>query len=168
MIDLFARFIIPAAYSLLPPRMNSPKATAMLLAIAGQESNFVCRKQGNSGPARGFWQFEKAGVRGVAQHTSSREHLKAALAGLQYSASVGQVAALHAIVEHNDVLAAVFARLLLWTLPDRLPTRDDPRAGWAQYISAWRPGKPHPETWDHHFTVAWSIVDAAPPEDTAA
>lgn len=160
MIDLFARYIIPAAYAILPPRMNSPNATAMILAICGQESNFVSRRQGNSGPARGFAQFEKAGIRGVAQHPSSRDHLKFALAALQYSASVGQTAQLHAIVEHNDVLAAVFARLLLYTLPDRLPSRDDPRGGWAQYIAAWRPGKPHPETWDHHFTVAWSLVDA--------
>ena len=159
MIDLVHRYIVPAAYSLLPSKMHSQDATAMLLSIGLQESDFCCRRQGHSGPARGFWQFEKAGIRGVAQHASSRDHLKWALAALQYSASVGQIATLHATVEHNDVLACVFARLLLWTLPARLPTRGDTASAYGQYLAAWRPGKPRPDDWPANFDRAWQLVE---------
>lgn len=60
--------------------------------------------------------------------------------------------------KHNDVLAAVFARLLLWTLPDALPDVHSYEDGWHQYVSAWRPGKPHPATWRGLYGVAWDAV----------
>jgi hypothetical protein len=158
MIEQIARFVIPAALDLLPPAMTSPEARAMLLAIGLQESEFRLRRQSGGGPARGFWQFEKPGIRGVVTHTASRKHLATVLGELRYGAALGQTATLHAIVEHNDILACIFARLLLWTLPDPLPTPDQAARGWAQYLDAWRPGNPRPETWGAHYDQAWAYV----------
>ena len=75
----------PAVYAetmqLLPAKMDSPQARAMLKAIALQESRFEHRKQ-IGGPARGFWQFEQGGgVRGVLNHPYSREHIRRILTG---------------------------------------------------------------------------------------
>lgn len=131
----------------------------MLLAIGLQESRFLHRRQIN-GPARGFWQFERdGGVRGVANHPKTLDVLDAALHALQYESLIGNAAAMHAVIEHNDVLACVFARLLLWTLPYPLPTRGDGQEAWRQYLEGWRPGKPHQMTWASHYFDAWNFVD---------
>lgn len=164
MILTIARHIIPAALSILPPPMNTTNARAMLLAIGLQESKFQHRRQTNYGPARGFWQFEKAGIRGVVKHVESRGPLAAALRELRYEHLIDplsfQVADLHYAVEDNDVLACVFARLLLRTLPASLPGPDDNGAGWAQYLDGWRPGKPKPDSWPAHFAKAWEMVNS--------
>ena len=154
------RHVIPAAYSLLPEVMRSPKASAMLLAIALQESGTTHRRQVN-GPARGFWQFEKAGVIGVRTHQASFDHAAVAVNILRYPADI-EAAVLQEAITDNDVLACVFARLLLWTLPDDLPERNDPLEGWRQYIDAWRPGKPHGERWARNYSDAWMIVNELP------
>jgi hypothetical protein len=159
-IDHVARFVIPSAYKVLPHRLASPGATAMLLAIGLQESRFLERRQVGMGPARGFWQFERGGgIKGVMTHSLSRAPLEAALRELRYANAIGRAEALYEIVEHNDVVACVFARLLLWTLPTALPKRGDTGRGWAQYLDGWRPGKPHRETWDSYFDEAWDRVD---------
>jgi len=62
------------------------------------------------------------------------------------------------VLEHNDTLAAAFARCLLWTLPDNLPGEHDPADGWRCYVKAWRPGKPNPETWDNFYQRAWALT----------
>lgn len=160
MIELFARYIIPAAYAVLPPMMHSQKATAMLLAIIGQESQFRYRRQMGGGPARGFLQFERGGgVRGVVTHPDTRDYLRAALVTLRYEAAIGQTLMIYQAIEHNDILAVVCGRLLLWTVPGRLPGRDDPAEGWKQYLEGWRPGAPHRSTWESNYAMAWSIVD---------
>lgn len=155
MIFHVAQRILPAAYSLLPPEMGSRRAAGLLLAIGLQESRFRHRRQ-IDGPARSFWQFEMAGVGGVLSHAASREHALAALKTLCYR-DVSTVDVYRAI-EHNDVLACVFARLLLWTLPETLPDEHDYEEGWRQYLRAWRPGKPHVETWLGSYGVGWSLV----------
>lgn len=161
MTELALRFIVPCAYSVLPKTMQSPKATAMLLAIGLQESKFQDRRQ-QHGPARGFWQFEQlGGIVGVMTHAKTRGPLATALTELRYAKAIGQSDLLHDIVEHNDIVACVFARLLLWTVPDALPTRDQPGIGWAQYLNGWRPGKPHRETWTDYFIEAWARVDTS-------
>src|SRR5688572_22762789 len=99
--------------------MASPAAQAMLLAIGLQESRFLSRRQ-NGGPARGFWQFEVAGIRGVLTHRSTAVLIATALSELRFSAAVGRAGACHEIVTDNDTIACCFARLLLWTLPDAL------------------------------------------------
>lgn len=163
LLTLHAR-IVPAAYDVLPPAMQSDRATAMLLAIALQESKCVHRYQlprqpgGKPGPARGFWQFEAGGaVKGVLTHPKTQPYARSAMVALCYSRSL-TVNEIHALLEHNDVLAAVFARLNLWWLAGALPGRENPQEGWRQYLEAWRPGEPHPETWDGYFTRAWTLV----------
>lgn len=145
MIETIRAHILPAALSLLPPRMDTPAARRMILAIGLQESRFEHRRQ-ISGPARGFLQFERSGVLGVIRHPATWPHLRSAVVALQYEPEMaGDDIGLHAAIEHNDVLACVIARLNLWWLPQPLATTQDD--GWEQYRAAWRPGKPHPESW---------------------
>lgn len=153
--ELFTRLAIGPALSLLPPQMDSRAARVMVLAICLQESRLMHRRQ-IGGPARGFAQFEVAGVRGVLTHRASRAHALAAMERLCYEPTV---AAAYDAIEHNDMLAVIFARLLLWTLPQPLP--DDAEEGWRQYLEAWRPGKPHPKTWHGHYSTA--VVTLAKP-----
>lgn len=53
-LKLITTQAIEPALSLLPARMDSSRARAMLLAIGLQESRFEYRRQMNNGPARGF------------------------------------------------------------------------------------------------------------------
>lgn len=149
--------VLPAALALLPAKMDTPQARAMLLAVGLQESKFQHRRQ-VGGPARGYWQFELAGVDGVFVHSASHEHARRVCAALDYHSDTVDV---RLAIADNDILACAFARLLLWTLPDALPGRDEPDVAWAQYLDAWRPGKPHPETWAAHWATAWATVEAA-------
>lgn len=157
MIELIHAHILPAALSLLPPEMDTPEARAMLLAIGLQESRFDHRRQ-VGGPARGFWQFEiGGGLHGEMTHKSVAADFDAATCALRYPLGTTPYAFFSAI-EHNDVLACVCARLLLWTLPQALPGRDEAQEAWEQYIAAWRPGKPHRATWDAYYRQAWEMV----------
>ena len=146
--------IIGPAMRILPPMMTSLRAKAMLLAIGMQESRLTHRKQIN-GPARGLWQFERGGVTGVLRHPRTQGHAATVCWRL---GNAGTTASVYHALEHDDVLAACFARLLLWTLPGALPARDDVHGGWDQYISAWRPGKPHRHTWNEFYREAWEVV----------
>ena len=96
------------------------------------------------------------GVKGVLIHSATKAHAHAAMASLQYKDAAVETA--FDAIEHNDTLATVFARLLLYTLPDKLPTDTQASEGWDQYVRSWRPGKPHPATWDACFRRAWELV----------
>jgi len=148
--------IYEAAMALLPPSMSSPEAKAMLIATGLQESQFRFRKQHYQGPARGFWQFEMGGAtRGLIEHPVTGPILRPLLDKLCYSTYPADV---WNAIEHNDVLACVMARLLLYTVPAKLPGPTDVEEGWRQYQWAWRPGKPHPERWPENFSKAWQEV----------
>lgn len=154
MIEHIRDYVLPAAYQILPSGMRSAEATALLLAIGLQESRFMYRAQ-IGGPARGFWQFERTGgVAGVLHHSATADLAQRAGWALRYPELTPSVA--HEAIEHNDVLAAVFARLLLWTVPGRLPKINEPQQAWQTYLLGWRPGKPHAHTWPGHYTAAWS------------
>jgi len=146
------------AYVLLPPAMRSREATAMILAICLQESRFLHRRQ-IGGPARGYAQFERGGgVAGVLRHYATGEIAEEVCAARGVAPEPGPV---HAALEHDDVLAAAFARLLLWTDPAPLPKYPDgPDAAWRYYLRNWRPGKPHRETWDDLWERAWGVAHA--------
>lgn len=146
--------IVTPALRMLPPAMNTPPARAQLLAIGLQESRFLHRRQIN-GPARGFWQFEWNGCKAVLSHDGVAPSARAVCAALDVRHEPGQV---YAAIEHHDVLAAAFARLLLRASPKPLAPRDEPEKGWALYIDAWRPGKPHRQTWDAFYDLAWEAV----------
>ena len=166
MIEIYRNHFIPVALSLLPLEMSSDKAIAMLLAIGLQESRFENRRQlprragQPDGPARGFFQFEKGGgILGVSTHAATQPHLDAALCAMRYpNGTVDDIEKLYTIIEHNDIIACVCARLLLWTVPASLPSRESAAAGWTQYLQGWRPGEPHPQTWTGYFNRAWELV----------
>lgn len=143
--------IVPAL-ALLPARMTSKEALVMLFAIGLQESGFLHRRQMGNGPARGFWQFERdGGTAGVLRHKASYLHALAVckLRGLTDLKEAELIKghtpnsiverAYHAF-ERDDVLAAVFARLLLWTDPKSLPELGDVDGAFSLYIRTWRPG----------------------------
>jgi hypothetical protein len=153
-IRLIRDYAIPAALSTLPPAMASRDAAALLLAIARQESDGECRVQ-VGGPARGYWMFEQGGgVRGVLSHPKTADLARTVWRALDYP-NVPTTWAVYDALRHNDVLAAAFARLLLWTLPDALPGQADPDTGWRLYVSAWRPGKPRQERWAESWRIGW-------------
>ena len=150
--------IITPALRILPPMMTSDAAKAMLLAIGMQESRLTHRKQ-IGGPARGLWQFERGGgVAGVLRHPRTQGHAATVCWRL---GNAGTTASVYHQLASDDVLAACFARLLLWTLPDALPGRERVAEGWGQYIRAWRPGKPRPETWADFYAQAWEVVSGS-------
>jgi len=147
------RLSIEPALTLLPDHMDSAEARIMVVTIALQESRIVHRRQVR-GPAKGFWRFEEGdGVRGVLHHHASREHAERVCSTLRYRPKEPII---HTAIEHNDVLAAAFARLLLWTLPAALPRTAE--EGWEQYLDAWRPGKPHRDTWDPFYDQAAEAI----------
>lgn len=129
----------------------------MLMAIAMQESRFDERRQ-IGGPARSFWQFEFGGIKGVLNHKASAPLIRSVLTQLDYDYAPDSS---YNAIEHNDVLAFAYARCLLWTLPNPLPKRDEVEEGWTQYVEAWRPGKPRPQTWDAFYAKAWQLTEAA-------
>ena len=147
--------IIDPALRILPPMMTSRRARALLLAIGMQESRLVHRKQ-IGGPAMGLWQFERGGgVAGVLRHPATQAH---AATLCVRRGNAGTAEAVYRQLESDDILAAGFARLLLWTLPWPLPEQDQPSEAWRQYIEAWRPGKPHRHTWDAFYADAWAVA----------
>lgn len=154
-LDEITQQAIEPAYALLPAAMRSKEATLMPLAIGLQESRFEHRRQ-IGGPARGFWQFERGGgVRAVLRHPVTKIHAITLCA----ARGVRPVAAdVYAALEHDDVLAAGFARLLLYSDPAPLPALGDEAGAWAYYLRNWRPGKPHPQTWPKLYQNALSFV----------
>ena len=146
---------INPALLLLPPGMSSQPARVIMLAIAYQESALQHRRQ-VGGPARGYWQFEQGGgVRGVLRHTASQPHIRKVLAALDYDPN-SEASACYSAIEHNDILAASFARLLLWTDAETLPS--DENAAWDLYLRTWRPGKPHPGKWAQNYMKAQHVI----------
>ncbi len=152
--EIRAQAITPAL-ALLPARMSSIEADVMLLAIGLQESRFKHRRQ-IGGPARGFWQFERGGgVAGVLRHAASREYAVRLCDARGVSPVPEQV---YQRLEHDDVLAAAFARLLLWTDAWSLPALGEASKAWDLYMRTWRPGKPHRSTWDALYEQALAEV----------
>lgn len=147
---------IEPARLLLPAKMTSAVAEIMLLAITQQEDKQQRRRQWPTGPARGLWQFEQGGgARGVLMHAASREP---ALRVCEARGVKPEPAAVWAALEHDDVLAAAFARLLLWTDAKPLPARGEQDRAWAYYLRTWRPGHPRPEEWPDNYRRALAVV----------
>ena len=151
-LDEITKSAIDPALDLLPKHMDTPQARVMLLTIGQQESRFEHRRQMGNGPAKGFWQFERGGgVKGCVNHAASAPHLRqlCAVRGVKFTAQ-----AIWDAIEHDDVLAAGLARLLLWTDPDKLPAVGDVDGAWELYLRTWRPGKPHIHTWAKFHRLA--------------
>lgn len=152
--DALSRVIKPA-FELLPSKMGDERAEIMLLAISLQESGLAARVQHGNGPARGLWQFERGGVRGVMTHPASRD-LARKLCGARGCPSTEYSAWL--ALAGDDLLAAGFARLLLWTDSGPLPALGDESDAWAYYLRNWRPGHPRPEHWHTNYAAALAVV----------
>lgn len=158
--ETFLRTAIDPVFSLLPARLESVEARAMLVSIALQESRLLYRRQ-LGGPAHGYVQFEKGGIAGVLSHSASSESAMQLCEALDIAPTVQSV---YEAIEYQDVLCAGFARLLLWTSPLALPAANDPQRGWELYLDLWRPGKPHRVTWDVFYRHAWEAVTGRPTE----
>lgn len=148
------------------PSMDSTEARVMLLAIGLQESRFINRfqivqgKPGAKGPARGFWQFEQGGgVKSVLAFNRGKPNVQACAHALCKARGVPvDTKAAWQALEHDDVLAAGFARLLLRSDPYALPRLGDAEGAWQLYLRTWRPGKPHRQTWDALYKQAQEAV----------
>lgn len=149
--DALAVAISPAL-SILPERMDSGDARRMLLAVALQETDLAHRRQ-IRGPARSLWQFERIGVQWILEDDATADYARGLCRVLLYTPDVEVV---HTAIEHNDVLAAGFARLLLWQIPDPLPR--SPTEGWEQYLRLWRPGRPRRAPWAGNWKKAEAAV----------
>lgn len=160
---------IPAALSLLPGRMDSPEARAEMLAIGLHESDFVARQQGGTkktpgrGPAKSLWQFEETGGAAELLETPSTRAILTPICDI-LGYPRWTAADLHEAMEHNDVLAAVMARLLLWKDPRSMALRHEAQKGYAIYLARWRPNPDaalkHSVDWPKNFRLAWEIVTA--------
>jgi hypothetical protein len=157
--DLLHTAIIPALTRL---KMDSSSARRFMLAIAMQESGLKHRRQvsadgSESGPAASYWQFEKGGgCKGVLEHRTASPFMRKVCDDFNVEPNA---LALWEAMRYQDIVAACAARLLVATLPSALPeTAID---GWAQYVSAWRPGKPKPDTWANNWAIADAMVKAS-------
>jgi hypothetical protein len=154
--EFISRWILPAALSLLPPEYDTPAARRLMIAIALQESQCKARRQHGNGPARSLWQFERIGIEGLLTKvdkakTSGRLAEICAFVGIR-----PVVDDIHAAIEHNDILAAVCARLLMFVSPRPVPTTES--EAWDFYLKQWRPGKPRQETWAANWAKACEVV----------
>lgn len=132
----------------------SAEAFRFLFVVGMIESEFRSRYQftrtGKPGPARGFWQFERAGVNGVMTHGRTKK-LLAALCELHFIE--WREDAIWRALEGHDRFAAGVARLLLWSDPFAIPADVD--SAWTCYAKrTWRPGKPNPGK----FAAAWRFA----------
>ena len=157
--DVFLVTALQPAFFLLPSAMNSPDARAFLVAIALQESGLKKRRQLGSGPGRSYFQFEKAGIRGVLKHSRTHDASREVCTALDIPANAISI---HRALEFQDVLGVCFARLLIWTLPLALPRETETVDAWHQYLECWRPGKPREKDWAANYASAWSIIKGEP------
>lgn len=139
----------------LPARMDTVSARLMMLTIQKQEDpeerryQLVKRTEATApenvvgprsakGPARSLWQMEQGGgVKGVLTHTSTDDYSldicqRFGVPPTPYACWLG--------IEESDVLAACFARLLLWSDALSLPKISDADGAFALYLRTWRPG----------------------------
>lgn len=156
--------VLAPALALLPAAMDSQQARVLLLVTTLQEDPAQLRAQrvvvggiARRGPARGLWQFELGGgVRGVMTHAASRywAHRVCQARGVDFTAR-----AVWNALETDDLLAAAFARLLIFTDAQALPALEDVQGAWRLYrYRCWRPGKPHPATWPGNHAKALEVV----------
>lgn len=136
------------------------EAHVLVLAIAGQESDWSARVQSGNGPAHSFWQFERGGgVHALVHHRTAGPILQTlcAAAGVAFEEhAIWNVMA----TPQGDNLSVCMARLLLFTDPAPIPPPSDEDGTWACYRRIWRPGKPRPQSWPPRIKAADQAVPA--------
>jgi hypothetical protein len=152
--------IIPALAELAARGIpDTTAARRFVLAIALQESALAHRRQvvaggAENGPAASFWQGEKGGGMILTlKHHATGKHAHALCAAYNVEATPGGV---WEAIRYQDIVAAGLARLLVYTLPGKLP--ENAAQGWDQYVEAWRPGKPHRDRWDRNWGIATDVA----------
>lgn len=158
--------ILSVALRYLPTHLDSLPARVLTTALCLQESGLKVRYQelkGSTpakpikGPARGLPQFERGsmskggGVWGVYRHRASIEGVRLLCRERDCAFEPWSI---WSQLEHDDVLAAGMARLLLWTDPKPLPAIGDEEGAWAYYLRTWNPGKPHRDRWAENYPKA--------------
>lgn len=134
------QIVFPAAFSLLPKKMDSAEARFLVFLIGLHESmRYTQRTQMDGGPAHGFWQFELDGIKGILTHMATRGFITLILRQLSYDT---RVVTSYEAIKHNDILACVYARLNLWWHSKPLPAIGDIEGAWAYYRTCWNPGEP--------------------------
>jgi len=162
----YPKAAVDKAFSLLPSSWDSRLARIQHAAIGFQETKFKERRQLISkggklvpeGPAVSYWQFENgrlAGINGVLTHRATAIHAKKVC---EFCGVIPERMAVWERMQTDDVLGAAFARMLMYTDPERLPANE--QEGWSMYLRTWRPGKPHPETWPASYANAIRAVAA--------
>lgn len=136
----------------------TPATRLLLLAIAGQESNWKDRIQGGNGPAHSFWQMERlGGVTGVMTHATTKSLAKACCDRVPVAFNSTLVWGMFA-AKAGDDLACAFARLLLWSDPMPLPPVGDEEGAFEYYIRLWRPGKPSRSRWSLVYPDSLEVI----------
>lgn len=147
------------------PGWNIPtddRARVLMLAVAGQESNWSDRIQQGNGPAHSFFQMERnGGVKGVLTHPATWKLATAACVAAGVPSDAAHAWGLMA-TERGDHLAVAFTRLLLWTDPAALPALGEQDACWEYYLRLWRPGKPRPDDWPDNYDAARAAHKGTP------
>lgn len=158
---IFASDVLSPALALLPKALDSRAARVLVTAICLQESGLATRRQYGDGPARGLAQFElgsklsHGGVWGVYLHRASSELLRLLCRDRDCNFDPF---AIWAQLEHDDVLAAGVARLMLLTNPAPLPDVGQEQGAWDYYVNTWRPGKPRPQDWPGNYSKALTVM----------
>lgn len=157
------RDVIVPGLALLPPTFDSARARGLLVAIAPQESGLRVRRQGAQvaggalGPARGLWQFEEVGVRGVLQHDATADIADMVLRRAKWPTTAREV---HRRLElpESDLIACVLARLNLFTDPRPLPGLriDEQAVAYGYYKRVWRPGAANTPAGDAECRKRWA------------
>ena len=147
----YPKAAVDTAFQLLPVKMDSRLARVIHAAIGYQETKYLTRRQYGNGPAAGYWQFERGGIKGVMLHrASARLAMQVCDArGVEFNSEK-----IWEAMQVDDVLAAAFARLLMYTDAAPLPeTSDEAWHMYADKARTWSPGKPHPDDW----SASWAF-----------
>lgn len=132
----------------------------LMLAIAGQESDWADVEQTGGGPGRGPWQFEPETCYEILNNPASR--FSALKVGMALSVLAEGQEIYNAILG-NSKLATAMARLDLWCDARPIPTAGNQDNAWGTYIRIWRPGKPRPTDWVKNYQAALAAVPEESP-----
>lgn len=139
----------------VPP--PSKEARLLMLAIAGQESNWDDLQQSGGGPGRGFFQMEPPTCRDILENPAS--DMLATKVCMALTIVPSRVYESLIVV---PTVAVAFARLDLWCDPYPLPAYGDEAHSWHYYNTCWRPGKPRPADWPRVYAQAFAADKGNP------
>lgn len=154
----YPKAAVDESYALLPVKMDTPEARRQQAAIGYQETKYLTRLQYGGGPARGYWQMEEAGgVHGVMNFKADGGKIVALARSVCHARGVPFVRkTVWETMATDDVLAAAFARLLMYT--DAYSVPKNIHDGWSMYLRTWRPGKPHPDEWPASWAFGQGVA----------